>query len=103
MNASTFYRPVTLGLTVSTPILFLWRHLLLTDDRGSSEAPAKTLRPADFVPRPRWQSQRDATASSGGSRDIPIRPAEGATSAFERTSPPPRAAVTESRLPRLLM
>lgn len=81
MNASTLYRPVALGLTVSTPILFLWLRLLLTEDRGSSEAPAKTLRSADFVPRPRWQSHRDATASSGGSPDIPICPVDGYTPA----------------------
>lgn len=81
------YRPVTLGLTVAASkargnlvlrrqFWFVRAALLLTEDRGSSEAPAKTLRLADFVGKPRWQSHRDASASSGGSREIPIRPAE---------------------------
>ena len=38
----------------------------------SFEAPEKTLPPADFVPRPGWQSHRDAKRVQGGSRDTKI-------------------------------
>lgn len=38
----------------------------------SFESPEKTLPPADSVPRPGWQSHRDAKRVQGGSRDIQI-------------------------------
>lgn len=72
-DADGSYQPITLGLTVATSkrqqltlrhqFWFVRLRLLLTEDRESSQAPEKTLPPADFVPGPRWQSQRDVSAS----------------------------------------